>query len=245
MKEKIKSDIKLIPLSSETKRILLNHDTTEAEEILLKVILGVLKETGYSGELHCRSLLCDQKGKARRPDFYIPRLLLPIEVDGLTRDSWLCRQNDLGPRDIFYEQLGTLPAFIIPSSWVVSEHKMERFRHELKTFLFEHKASPQKKRMINKRIHDGRIKFAAKYPRIFDSCGTEALTFNSEIHLLECAPIRHFGGIKFNLRGKYKERNLFKKQDLDFSNPEWQKKYVEDLIKRNDENFKLADAKQK
>jgi hypothetical protein len=150
------------------------HDRTESEELLLVQLILLLSSIGYSGELHCRCFLVNQSGKARRPDFYLPRYALAIEVDGRTRESWQVRTDDTLERDQFYSTIGTHPPLIIPSNWVVSDYKIERLKNELTNHLYRNQISKKTRTAINKRLHDGRKLFKTKHPELAKDHGTLA-----------------------------------------------------------------------
>jgi hypothetical protein len=189
-----------------TATIRLQHETTEAEQRILVELILFLKRIGFSGEINCRCFLVNQDGKARRPDIYLPRYALPIEIDGKTRD-WQHRQDDIAPRDAFYESIGARPPLVIPANWVVSEHKMNRLKYDLAQFLYQSRLSPRKRNTINKRICDGRKMFEAIFPGVFDGTGSVAPKFSHE--LADFKEYRHFGGTKFILRSKYQQRSNF------------------------------------
>lgn len=197
-----------LELNKETKRILLQHDRTEAEERMLLELLKFLRRTGYSGEIHCRVFIVNQDGKARRPDIYLPRYGLAIEIDGRTRESWKRRQEDIGPRDEFYNDLGISPPLRIDSVWVTNEAKMKAIKYDLEKFIFKNRLTPRKRNTLAKKLCDGRKIFESKYPNIFGSSGTEAPQFLWELKTSGFKDSRHFGGTKFVLRNKYKTEVL-------------------------------------
>lgn len=217
--------------------LILTHETTEAEQKLRIELILFLSRIGFSGELNCRSLIANQKGQVRRPDFYLPRYALAIEVDGRTRDTWYSRQSDITPRDSFYQSIGTHPPLIIPANWIVSECKMTRFKYELARFLFTNRLDPRKRNTINKRIHDGRKLLEKRNPEIFKDHGTETPQFLYELsHLKE---YRHFGGTKFILRSKYKV-NQFNKLEFPWESPEAMQKYIQGLQNANKSKTSLS-----
>jgi hypothetical protein len=221
-----------------TSTILLRHDTTEAEQRLQTELILFLKRVGFSGEVNCRCFLVNQDGKARRPDFYLPRYALPIEVDGKTRDSWQIRQEDIGPRDSFYQSIGANLPLIIPANWVVSEHKINRLKFDLQQFLHTSRLSPKQRVAINKRIHDGRKLFEAKFPGIFDGTGSIAPKFGPELG--DFKEYRHFGGTKFIIRNKYQKRTNFFPFLEDLLDPE---KYIKMMMDRLDKSDAERKAK--
>jgi hypothetical protein len=62
--------------------------------------------------------------------------------------------------------------------------------------------------MFAKRIHEGRFLLEKKLPGIFNSHGSRAPQFISELHLRGFKERRHFGGTKFIIRGKYNRKAL-------------------------------------
>lgn len=222
-------------LNSNTKTMLLRHDRTEPEEVLLLYILLFLKKIGYSGEIHCRCFLANQSGQARRPDLYLPRYALAIEIDGATRDAWHRRQADLLPRDEFYTSIGANPPLRIPATWVSSQFKMDRFLHELQKMLHENRVSPRLRATINKRICDGRKMVAIKNPGLFQSSGSLAPQFCEELKNQKFKEFRHFGGTKFILRGKYKI-NPFRNFSIQAHIDELLKRVKERNRERNENN---------
>lgn len=187
-----------------TQAMLLRHDKTEAEDRFTVEFLLFLKREGYSGEIHCRCFLVNQHGEIRRPDFYLPRYGLAIEIDGATRHSWASRNNDLEDRDKFYFDLGAQPVLILNSIDVVSEFKMDRFKREFLGLLHNNRMTPKQRSLIKKRISEGRTRLEERRTGIFDSHGTLAPQFLTELALGGFKEIRHFGGTKFILRSKYK-----------------------------------------
>lgn len=225
--------------SPRTKRKLLNHDRTESEERVLLQILLALRIIGYSGEVHVRCFLANQLGKVRRPDIYIPRLGLAIEVDGLTRDAWHERASDMEARDLFYPSIGLNPPWIIQSTTTVSHFKTERFLRDLKTYIFEEKLSPRVRNAVNKRIHDGRKLYEKSNVGLFNGSGTEVPALSREMNDNGFKEYRHFGGTRIILRAEYKTRS--KVFNLDMSK-ESLAAHAEMIIKRNRERFERAKA---
>lgn len=188
--------------------MLLRHDKTEAEEIFTTQFLLYLKRIGYSGEIHCRCFLVNQFGQVRRPNFYLPRYGLAIDVDGLTRHSWERRQNDIFKRDQFYEDLGAQPLLVLDASWVVSNFKMDRFKREFSDLLFNRKITPRQRKLINKRLSEGRKALKQKRPEIFNSHGGLASQFSFELIQAGFKEFRHFGGTRFLLREQYQTKAI-------------------------------------
>ncbi len=199
--------------NAQTLGLLLTHDKTEAEDKLVFELLMFLKSVGFSGELHCRSFIANVDGKVRRPDIFIPRYGLAIEIDGRTRDGWQKRQTDLEPRDQFYITLGLHPPLIVPAAWTVSDQRIKRLKYELKQHLHEERMTPQRRRRVTKEICHGRQIFEKNHPGIFNGSGSLAAQFSADLALNGFTEIRHFGGTKFILRTEYKKK-AFPKIDL-------------------------------
>ncbi len=191
-----------------TMTMLLRHDKTESEEIFTVEFLLYLKRIGYSGVIHCRCFLVNQFGQVKRPDFYLPRYGLAIEIDGLTRDSWERRQNDISRRDRFYENLGTQPLLVLNSNWAVSGFKMDRFKKEFSELLFKNRITPKQRILINKRLSEGRKALEVSRPEIFNSHGGLASQFSSELAGAGFKEFHHFGGTRFVLREKYETKAI-------------------------------------
>lgn len=206
---------------------ILPHERTIAEESFLVWLLLFLKDLNFSGEVHCRCFLVNRIGRSRRPDFYIPRYGLPIEIDGCTRDVSKKRAEDRSPRDEFYESIGSRPPLIIPANWVVSWEKMSRTRKELRKFLFSERLGPKTRNKINKHIHDGRKEIASKFPELARLNGKPALQFCPDLGLHGFKEFHHFGGTKFTLRARDKNKSLIEYPDSDLS-----QSYFRELSKR-------------
>lgn len=192
-------------LSPKVKTKLLNHDRTEAEEAFLKILLIFLRTNGFSGEVHVRTFLVNQSGTARRPDIYLPRYGLAIEIDGRTRDSMPKRQTDTEARDLFYVSIGAFPPLVIPATEIVSQFKIQRLLNELNNFLRTNYLSPRKRNTLNKRIHDGRCVYQVANPGIFNCSGSVAPEFDAEMVANGFVQQRHFGGSRVILRSKYRK----------------------------------------
>lgn len=215
------------PLSDRmTKKLRLNHDRTESEEIISLKLLLLLKEIGYSGEVHFRTFIANQFGQFRRPDIYFPRYGLAIEIDGRTRESIRSRQSDFVERDKFYHGLG-IRLLTLHSEIAVNDLKIERLKRELINTFHTDRLTPKIRTLLNKNICVGRKVLQRRNPLIFQSHGTKAPVFIQELesHGIK-SEFRHFGGTKFIFRTKYQQRsNFFKK--LDLNNNEYMKNQMQ------------------
>lgn len=202
-----------IPISPSAAKLLGTHERTEAEEKFLLVVLLTLDEMGFSGEINCRSFLANARGEFRRPDIFLPKFGISIEIDGNTREGWSHRQADMPKRDEFYLSLGLFPPIRIPSTSIASDLRVARFRQELKSYIegwiktesnySSAQLTKAGRKKLAKVLNRGRKMMERQYPGIFSFNGTEAPQFSEELALRGFREFRHFGGTKLVLRGKY------------------------------------------
>lgn len=189
------------------RKLILTHDRTEAEVSYLLILVGLFEEMGLNAELHCRCLLANSKGEFRRPDFYLPKFGIVIEIDGITREAWDSRLIDTKDRDDFYADLCTLPVVRLNATDVVSHAKVNRFKDDLKKLILHSKLPSEKIKRINKKICDGRSKIIQLYGHKFDENGTSVPQFDKVSFQIykhyKLKEFRHYGGTKISFRSSY------------------------------------------